>query len=105
MEEVAIDLIGEDVLITGAGPIGIMGALVAQKAGARKVVITDINQVRLKLAEAMGVDAASAKIAPFAAPKPPSSKAASASPPPLAGPAASPPAPSSTPPSRATTWA
>jgi threonine 3-dehydrogenase len=39
----SFDLVGEDVLVTGAGPIGIMGALVAKRAGARKVVITDIN--------------------------------------------------------------
>jgi threonine 3-dehydrogenase len=39
----SFDLVGEDVLVTGAGPIGIMGALVAQCVGARKVVITDIN--------------------------------------------------------------
>lgn len=51
----SFDLTGEDVLVTGAGPIGIMGALVAQRAGARKVVITDINPARLALAERMGV--------------------------------------------------
>ncbi len=51
----SFDLVGEDVLVTGAGPIGIMGALVAQKVGARKVVITDINPYRLKLAREMGV--------------------------------------------------
>lgn len=45
------DLIGEDVLITGAGPIGIMAAAVARHAGARNVVITDINPDRLTLAE------------------------------------------------------
>ena len=50
----SFDLVGEDVLVTGAGPIGIMGALVAQKVGARKVVITDINPYRLQLAERMG---------------------------------------------------
>ena len=47
----SFDLIGEDVLITGAGPIGIMAAAVAQHVGARHVVITDINQDRLDLAE------------------------------------------------------
>ncbi|MGB0608417.1 MAG: L-threonine 3-dehydrogenase [Paracoccaceae bacterium] len=52
---ISFDLVGEDVLVTGAGPIGIMGALVAQKVGARKVVITDINPYRLQLAERMGV--------------------------------------------------
>ena len=44
------DLVGEDVLITGAGPIGIMAAAVARHVGARHVVITDINPVRLDLA-------------------------------------------------------
>ncbi len=51
----SFDLVGEDVLVTGAGPIGIMGALVAQRAGARKVVITDINEGRLELARSMGL--------------------------------------------------
>jgi threonine 3-dehydrogenase len=52
----SFDCVGEDVLVTGAGPIGIMGALVAQRAGARKVVITDINPLRLQLAKAAGVE-------------------------------------------------
>ena len=52
----SFDLVGEDVLVTGAGPIGIMGALVAQEVGARKVVITDINPARLDLARRMGVE-------------------------------------------------
>ncbi len=52
----SFDLVGEDVLVTGAGPIGIMGALVAQKVGARKVVITDIAPYRLELARRMGVE-------------------------------------------------
>jgi threonine 3-dehydrogenase len=47
----SFDLLGEDVLITGAGPIGIMAAAVARHASARNVVITDINPVRLALAE------------------------------------------------------
>lgn len=51
----SFDLVGEDVLVTGAGPIGIMGALVAQKVGARKVVITDISPYRLALAKKLGV--------------------------------------------------
>lgn len=51
----SFDLVGEDVLVTGAGPIGIMGALVAQRAGARKVVITDIAPYRMDLARALGV--------------------------------------------------
>ncbi len=46
----SFDLIGEDVLITGAGPIGIMAAAVTRFAGARNIVITDINQERLDLA-------------------------------------------------------
>jgi threonine 3-dehydrogenase len=48
-------VLGEDVLVTGAGPIGIMAAAVARHAGARFIVITDINSKRLKLAEKMGV--------------------------------------------------
>lgn len=51
----SFDLVGEDVLVTGAGPIGIMGALVAQAVGARKVVITDINPSRLELARKMKI--------------------------------------------------
>ena len=50
----SFDLVGEDVLITGAGPIGIMAAAVAKHAGARHVVITDVNEYRLKLAKQMG---------------------------------------------------
>lgn len=50
----SFDLVGEDVLITGAGPIGIMAASIALKAGARHVVITDINAYRLDLAKKMG---------------------------------------------------
>ena len=45
---------GEDVLITGAGPIGCMAAAIARQAGARKVVVTDVNPDRLALAEKMG---------------------------------------------------
>ena len=48
-------VLGEDVLITGAGPIGIMAAAVARHAGARFTVITDINPYRLELARKMGV--------------------------------------------------
>ena len=47
-------VLGEDVLITGAGPIGIMAASVVRHAGARHVVITDISDERLELAESMG---------------------------------------------------
>jgi threonine 3-dehydrogenase len=49
------DVLGEDVLITGAGPIGIMAAAVVRHAGARFVVITDINPYRLELAQRVGV--------------------------------------------------
>lgn len=48
-------VLGEDVLITGAGPIGIMAAAVVRHAGARYVVITDVNSYRLQLAEKLGV--------------------------------------------------
>jgi threonine 3-dehydrogenase len=51
-------VLGEDVLVTGAGPIGIMGAAVARHAGARFVVITDVNPYRLELARRMGVSRA-----------------------------------------------
>ena len=50
----SFDLLGEDVLITGAGPIGIMAAAIARHAGARHVVITDVNPFRLELARKMG---------------------------------------------------
>jgi len=50
----SFDLLGEDVLITGAGPIGIMAVAIAKHAGARNVVITDVNEYRLALAEKMG---------------------------------------------------
>ncbi len=52
----SFDLVGEDVLVTGAGSIGIMAAMVAQRCGARKVVITDINPHRLRLARKMGIE-------------------------------------------------
>jgi threonine 3-dehydrogenase len=52
------DVLGEDVLITGAGPIGIMAAAVARHAGARYIVITDLNEYRLELAARMRVDLA-----------------------------------------------
>src|SRR6266700_351167 len=51
-------VLGEDVLITGAGPIGIMAAAVVKHAGARFVVVTDVNDYRLDLAKKLGVDAA-----------------------------------------------
>ena len=50
----SFDLVGEDVLITGAGPIGIMAVAIAKHVGARHVVITDINDYRLNLAKEMG---------------------------------------------------
>jgi threonine 3-dehydrogenase len=50
----AFNLVGEDVLITGAGPIGIMAVAIAKRVGARHVVITDINDYRLGLAKQMG---------------------------------------------------
>ena len=50
----SFDLVGEDVLITGAGPIGIMAVAIARYAGARHIVITDINDYRLSLAKKMG---------------------------------------------------
>lgn len=46
----SFDLVGEDVLVSGAGPIGIMAAAVAKHVGARNVVITDVNEYRLELA-------------------------------------------------------
>ena len=54
----SFDLLGEDVLITGAGPIGIMAVAVAKHAGARHVVITDVNDYRLDLAKQLGADVA-----------------------------------------------
>ncbi len=50
----SFDLVGEDVLITGAGPIGVMGAAIARHCGARHVVVTDVNDYRLALAAKMG---------------------------------------------------
>jgi len=50
----SFDLVGEDVLITGAGPIGIMAVAIAKHVGARNVVITDVNNYRLELARLMG---------------------------------------------------
>lgn len=50
----SFDLVGEDVLITGAGPVGIMAVAIAKHVGARNVVITDVNPYRLALAEKMG---------------------------------------------------
>ncbi|HTW37995.1 MAG TPA: L-threonine 3-dehydrogenase [Steroidobacteraceae bacterium] len=54
----AFSVVGEDVLITGAGPIGIMAAAVARFVGARHIVITDVNDYRLELARKMGASRA-----------------------------------------------
>ena len=51
----SFDVVGEDVLVTGAGPIGIMGAAVCNHIGARNVVITDVNDYRLELAKKLGL--------------------------------------------------
>src|SRR5208283_3601986 len=50
----SFDLVGEDVLITGAGPIGAMAAAIARHVGARHIVVTDVNAYRLELARKMG---------------------------------------------------
>ena len=67
----SFDLVGEDVLITGAGPIGIMAAAVARHVGARHVVITDVNPARLALAETVAdvvpVNVAEEELAPVIA--------------------------------------
>lgn len=54
----SFDVLGEDVLITGAGPIGVMAAAVVKHAGARFVVVTDMNEYRLELAKKMGATVA-----------------------------------------------
>jgi threonine 3-dehydrogenase len=54
----SFDLVGEDVLITGAGPIGIMAVAIARFAGARHIVVTDVNDYRLALARKMGASVA-----------------------------------------------
>lgn len=54
----SFDLLGEDVLISGAGPIGLMAVAIAKHAGARHVVITDVNEYRLDLARKLGADVA-----------------------------------------------
>jgi threonine 3-dehydrogenase len=54
----SFSLVGEDVLITGAGPIGIMAVAVARHVGARHIVITDVNPYRLELARRMGASRA-----------------------------------------------
>ncbi len=52
----SFDLVGEDVLITGAGPIGLMGSAIARHVGARHVVLTDVNPYRLAIGARMGAD-------------------------------------------------
>ena len=54
----SFDLVGEDVLITGAGPIGVMACAIARYAGARHIVVTDVNDYRLSLAGKMGATVA-----------------------------------------------
>ncbi len=54
----AFNLVGEDVLITGAGPVGLMAIAVARHVGARHIVITDVNEYRLALAKKMGASLA-----------------------------------------------
>src|SRR5207253_2763796 len=54
----SFDVLGEDVLITGAGPIGIMAAAIVKHAGARFIVVTDVNDYRLALAKSMGATVA-----------------------------------------------
>lgn len=54
----SFDLVGEDVLITGAGPIGLMATAVARHVGARHIVVTDVNDSRLQLAEQLGASRA-----------------------------------------------
>ena len=55
-------LVGEDVLITGAGPIGLMAAAVCRHVGARFVVVTDVADYRLDLARRMGVDLGAGRV-------------------------------------------
>jgi threonine 3-dehydrogenase len=50
----SFDLVGEDVLITGAGPIGLMAAAISKHVGARHVAVTDLNPYRLELARRLG---------------------------------------------------
>ena len=50
------NMVGEDVLVTGAGPIGVMAAAIARHAGARNIVVTDLSDYRLELANAAGAD-------------------------------------------------
>src|SRR5207237_7946970 len=54
----SFDMVGEDVLITGAGPIGVMAAAISRHVGARHVVVTDVNDYRLGLAMKMGASRA-----------------------------------------------
>ena len=52
------NLVGEDVLVTGAGPVGILSVAIAKYAGARRIIVTDLNDYRLSLARRLGADAA-----------------------------------------------
>jgi threonine 3-dehydrogenase len=54
----AFELVGEDVLVTGAGPIGLMSAAIARHVGARFIAVTDVNPYRLELAKVFGIDRA-----------------------------------------------
>lgn len=54
----SFDLAGEDVLVTGAGPIGVMATAIARHVGARRIVVTDVNDARLELARRVGADRA-----------------------------------------------
>jgi threonine 3-dehydrogenase len=62
------DVVGEDVLITGAGPIGVMAAAIVRHIGARNIVVTDVNRYRLEMATQLGathvVDVSSGQLAP-----------------------------------------
>ena len=71
----SFDVLGEDVLITGAGPIGCMAAAIARHAGARHVVVTDVNPYRLELARKMGATARARRRARSRSPTPRSSSA------------------------------
>jgi threonine 3-dehydrogenase len=51
----SFDLVGEDILITGAGPIGILAGMIAKHVGARHIVLTDVNEYRLELAQKLGI--------------------------------------------------
>lgn len=56
MTSMAFPMVGEDVLVSGAGPIGLMAVMIAKKTGARKIVVTDVMDERLETAKALGAD-------------------------------------------------